>query len=150
MKTIKLKKIRPLFSAVVTTMEKYEEDKITGSGLIVDPSKRKGTLKEYQTVVAVGEFVKNIAVGDLVCIDPKDYAVYKYAPNSVKNDIMQKEITGYNFNTVDIDGVSYLILKDRDISFVVEDFEPVEVEDHEQEAPKQASPLVSTPSLILP
>jgi len=149
MKTINIKKIRPLFSAVVTTMEKYEEDNVSKSGLIVDPSKRKGTLREYQRVVAVGEFVKNIKEGDLVCIDPKDYAVYKYAPNSVKNDIMQKEITGYNFNTVDIAGVPHLILKDRDITFIVEDFDPVEVEEEKGEV-KEPSPLVTTPSIIIP
>ena len=143
METIKIKKIKALFSAVVTTADKYEEDRTTTSGL-VDPTKKAGTLKEYQRVVAVGEFVKNIKVGDLVCIDPKDYAVRKYRENSIKNDIMHNEVTGYNFNMVELDGVPHLMLKDKDITFVVEDFEVIKAE----EEGKPESPLVVEPILV--
>lgn len=145
METINIKKIRPLLSTVVTTAEKYKEDETTSSGLI-DPTKKKGTLKEYQRVVAVGEFVKNINVGDLVCVDPRDYAVKKFSPNSVKNDLMHNEVVGYNFNIVELDGVPHLLLKDRDITFVVEDYEEVEI----KEEVKDKSPIIETPSLIIP
>lgn len=148
METINIKKIRPLFSAVLTTAEKYEEDETTAGGLI-DPTKSKGSLKEYQRVVAVGEYVKNINVGDLVCIDPKDYAIRKYNPNSVKADLMQNEVVGYNFNIVELDGVPHLLLKDKDITFIVEDFEPIEIEVEKKEV-KQASPIITPSPLIIP
>lgn len=147
METINIKKIRPLFSAVLTTAEKYEEDETTAGG-IIDPTKKKGTLKEYQRVVAVGEYIKNINVGDLVCIDPKDYAIRKFNQNSVKADIMQNEVMGYNFNIVELDGVPHLLLKDKDITFVVEDFEPIEIEVEKKEV-KQASPIITSSPLII-
>ena len=48
-----LKKIRPLFTKIVTTMNRYEEDQTTEGGLVV-AQKQAGAVKEYQTIVAVG------------------------------------------------------------------------------------------------
>ena len=85
----------------------------------------------------------------MVCIDPKDYAVRKFNQNSVKADIMQNEVMGYNFNIVELDGVPHLMLKDKDITFVVEDFEPIEIEVEKKEV-KQASPIITPSPLIIP
>lgn len=38
---IKIKKIRPMFTALVTTMNKYEDDIKTSTG-IIDTSRQKG------------------------------------------------------------------------------------------------------------
>ena len=51
-----------MFTSLITTMNKYEQDEII-SGLI-DPLKREGSIKEYQTVLSVGSMVKDIKVGD--------------------------------------------------------------------------------------
>ena len=51
---IKVKKIKPMFTALITTMDKYEHDKHTNIGLI-DSAKQQGTLKEYQKGLAVGD-----------------------------------------------------------------------------------------------
>ena len=58
-----LKKIRPLFTKLVTTADKFEEDNKVGS--IVNTNQLAGTIKPYQTVVAVGSNSAGIKVGDV-------------------------------------------------------------------------------------
>lgn len=123
---INVKAIKPMFTALVTTMERYGADELQGS--IIDPSKMSGALKEYQKVVAIGSSVRDIAVGDLVKINPIKYAVYKdKRKNSVVNNLEEyhNEIVGYDFPQIELDGVSHLLLQDRDIEFVVTDYEDV-------------------------
>ena len=70
-------KIKPKFNYLVTTMDVYDKD-IKENGVIVN---QKGTLKEWQKVIAVGPMVKDIQEGDLVVIDPTRYAVTKFNKN---------------------------------------------------------------------
>ena len=122
---LKINSIRPLFTALITTMDKYEQDTIDNNGLI-DTSKQQGSLKEYQTVLAIGDSVRNIKVGDLVCINPSRYAVKKYEKGSLKDNVLTENPTiSYNFETVEMGGKQCLLLQDRDINFVIEDFEEV-------------------------
>lgn len=121
---INIKKIKPLFSQIVTTARKWAVDEVSDAG-IIDTSKMAGTLKEFQTVVAVGDFVKNIKEGDLVCINPANYAVRKFKENSLKGDLMENTVDRYNFNMVDLDGVPHLLLTDRDIMYIIEEYEEV-------------------------
>lgn len=122
---LKINSIRPLFTALITTMDKYEQDTIDNNGLI-DTSKQQGSLKEYQTVLAIGDSVRNIKVGDLVCINPSRYAVKKYEKGSLKDNVITENPTiSYNFETVEMGGKQCLLLQDRDINFVIEDFEEV-------------------------
>lgn len=121
---LKIKKLRPMFTNIVTTMNTYEEDGVMASGLI-DTKKQKGALKEYQTVIAVGNAVRDIFPGDVVCINPIRYAQYKHDKKSVKDLITDNPITGYNFNVVEIDGKDCLLLHDQDIRYVIEDYEEV-------------------------
>ena len=53
-------KIKPKFNYLVTTMDVYDKD-IKENGVIVN---QKGTLKEWQKVIAVGPMVKDIQEGD--------------------------------------------------------------------------------------
>lgn len=122
---LKVKKIKPLFTSLITTMDKYEQDKITDGGLI-DTSKQQGTLKEYQTVLAVGDSVRNIKVGDLVCVNPARFAVRKHEKGSMRDGIItDNPVVGYNFDIVEMDGKNCLLLQDRDIEFIIEEFEEV-------------------------
>lgn len=115
----RIKMIKPLFNALVTTMDAYEEDVKLPSGL-TDTQRLKGTLKEYQTVVAVGSMVKDIKVGDKVAINPKRYAVMKHKEDSLKNDITDTNmVIGFNFNTIKLGGVEHLLLYDSDISYII-------------------------------
>lgn len=116
---LKITKVKPMFNTVITTADKYEEDYRTGG--LIDPSKSKGSLKEYQTVVAVGNMVKGIAVGDKVMIDPTRYAVMKHKAGSLKDGVIEDNpIVGFNFKTVYINDVQHLMLVDADIKYVFE------------------------------
>ena len=138
---IKVKKIKPMFTALITTMDLYEVDGVTKGGLI-DSTKQKGTVKEYQKVVAVGDSVRGIKVGDLVCIDATRFAVRKHKDNSIKTDIEGgNPVLEYRFDIVEMDGKNYMLLQDRDIQFIIEEYEEVE-------EPKQSS-LVQPPSIIV-
>lgn len=120
----KLKKIKPMFNALVTTMDRYiEAQYIPGSNLI-DTSKTKGGVKEYQTVLAVGSTVREIKVGDIVCINPKAYGVRKHQEGSLKDGVItDNPVLQYHFNVIELDGEECLLLRDNDIDFVVEEYE---------------------------
>lgn len=116
-----IKKIKPLFTKILTTGDRYEEDMLT-KGIIVA---NKGDLKLYQKVLAIGSSVRDIQVGDTVMINPKKYAVMKYDPNSIKNDMDMNKVISWNFPWVTVDdeqgnAKDCLLLDDRDIEFVFE------------------------------
>ena len=120
---LKIKSIKPMFDSLVTTMNKYEDDGFK-NGVIV---KQAGSLKEYQTVLAVGPAVRNIEVGDKVMINPTRYAKMKHNEGSLKNGIVaDNPIIGYEFRTVTINDEECLYLQSQDIMY---SFEGEEVED---------------------
>lgn len=114
-----IKEIKPLFTSIVTTGEKYSED-MRDNGLIVA---NKGDLKAYQKVLAVGSSVRDIKVGDTVMIDIIHFAVMKYNPNSIKEDMDLNKVVKWNIPWVMIDdenGVPQdcLLISDKDVKFV--------------------------------
>lgn len=122
---LKAKKIKPMFTALITTMDKYEHDVMTTGGLI-DTTKQQGGLKEYQTVLAVGSSVRDIKVGDLVCVNPTRFAVRQHKAGTLKDGVIgDNPVVKYNFDVVEMDGKSCLLLQDRDIDFVIEEYEEV-------------------------
>ena len=121
---LKIKKIKPMFNAIVTTMDKYEQDELIGG--IIDNTKQQGTLKEYQRVIAIGNAVRDIKVGDLVSINPSRFAVKKHREGSLKDGIItDNPVVAFNFDTINIDGNTCLVLQDRDIEFIIEEFEEI-------------------------
>lgn len=118
---MKIKKIKPMFTKILVTMEKYGADEMVGS--IIDANKMQGTTKEIQKVISVGGSVREIAEGDYVKIDPKKYAVHKYAENSVKKDLLNDEIIGYKIPQVEVDGHTYMLLDSQDVEYVITEFE---------------------------
>jgi co-chaperonin GroES (HSP10) len=123
---IKVKSIKPMFTALITTMDLYNEDSMTAGG-IIDTAKQKGTVKEYQKVIAVGSQVRDIKVGDLVCIDATRFAVRKHKDDSLKVDIEGgNPVLEYRFDIVELDGKPHMLLQDRDIQFIIEEFEEIE------------------------
>ena len=120
----KLIKVKPMFNRIITTMNTYTEDQYIGG--IIDTNKAKGSIKEYQTVVAVGTTIRDIKVGDVVCIDPTRYMVTKHNEGSLKGGIISDNMTvGYKFNTIELNGESCLMLYDQDITFIIEESEEV-------------------------
>ena len=111
-----------MFTSIVTTMDTYDAPVVNDAGLI-DTTKQQGSIKEYQTVIAVGDAVKEFKEGDLVCINPARYAVRKYQENSIKNDLSEvNPITRFVFKTVElVDYGECLLLDSRDVMYVVEE-----------------------------
>lgn len=130
-----IKKIKPLFTAVVVTSNVYPRD-YKERGLI---SPKANKLKEYQTVVAVGDSCRVVEEGNLVCIDLSSYAQWKYKKNSVKSDMeeLHNEIVGYNVPQIEIDGKDYLYLDIRDIKYIVQEFDDKENEEQTMITPSK-------------
>lgn len=138
-----IKKIKPLFTNILVTGNKYENDE-KQNGLIIA---KKGDLKLYQEVLAVGSMVRDIKVGDWIMINPKNYAVKKYDPNSVKEDMGMNSTVGYNMPWVTIDDEKgnpeeCLLLIDRDVEFVFEGEETPE-EDSSLIMPKEKKIVIN-------
>ena len=131
---LNVKKIRPMANYLVTTREMYEEDKVING--VLTPT--RGTLKEYQKVIAIGPIVRDIKEGDIVKINPMRYAIRKYQEGSLKNGIISENpVTHYNFNTIELDHVQHLLLTSNDIEYVVEEYE--------DEKEEEAKPKVIVP-----
>lgn len=122
---LKVKKIKPMFTALITTMDKYEHDERTAGGLL-DVTKQQGGLKEYQRVLAIGSSVRDIKVGDLVCVNPTRFAVKQHQAGTLKDGVVtDNPVVKYNFDVVEMDGKQCLLLQDRDIDFIIEEYEEV-------------------------
>lgn len=120
---MKIKKFKPMFTTVITTMDKYEKSKVLTPSTIMKLDKLEGKVKEYQKVLAVGDSVRGINVGDVVLIDPIRYAVRKHKEGSLKDGVItDNPITEYVLPTMEIDGKECLKLQDRDIEGVIEEF----------------------------
>ena len=114
-----IKKVKPLFNGVITTMNKYGTEYLKGT-TIIDTS-ISDTVKEYQTVVAVGPQVKGVEVGDVVYFNPKRYAVMKHKEGTLQDGtIKDNPVIGYKFDIIEIDNVPHLYIFDNDIKFVAE------------------------------
>ena len=87
-----------MFNNIVVTCNKYPNDVRIGN--LLDATKAD-TVKEYQTVVAVGPMVRGIEVGDIVFINPRRYAVKKHREGTLKDGIItDNPVVGYNFNII--------------------------------------------------
>lgn len=126
---LKIKKIKPLFTSIVTTGDRFTEDQ-KQNGLIIAS---QGDLKMWQKVLFVGTSVRDIAVGDMVMINAENYAVKKYDKNSIQNDLDNNKTITYAFNWVTItddtgEEKDCLLLNDRDILYAFEGEEEEEKE----------------------
>ena len=110
-KKLVLKKIKPTFTRLVTTADRYTfEDSITETGMVIPG-------------------VREIKEGDKVSLNFKRFAQYKYSKNSAKADMEEynNQIVSYAFTFVEIDGVDYLFLDNQDVEFIIKEYEEAEV-----------------------
>lgn len=129
---LNIKKIRPMFTKILTTMDRYEEDQT--EGMLVNVNKLAGAVKEYQRVLAVGSNPAGIKEGDVVMINPARYAVMKHKEGSLKDGVItDNPVVGYNLPVLEVDGKECMLLETNDISFVIEEFEDVP----EEKTPEQ-------------
>lgn len=123
----KVKAVRPLFTGVITTAKKFVGDQATKKGsVIVDTRKMDGTLNYYQTVVSVGSTVRDLKEGDIVKINFSRYAKAKHTPGAI-DEAQNKQFDNlgwdYEIPIIIIEDIEYLFIQDRDIEYVVTDYE---------------------------
>lgn len=119
----KIRKVRPLFTGIVTTATRYVGDTTTEGGLIVT-NQMKGQLNPYQTVVAVGAMCKDVKEGDVVRLNFKRYLVPKHLPGKIENNVQADNLQAtYEIPSIPIDGQDFLFVQSNDIEYVVEDYE---------------------------
>ena len=110
-----------MLNHVILTANRYEESDFNDS-LIDDEQKLVGNIKEYQTVVSVGPYVKDLKAGDFVVVNPKAYAkpIHKTKDTSVRGLLGDDEVEmRVEFPIIEINGIPHLFLYDRDIDMVI-------------------------------
>lgn len=113
---INVKSVKPLFNVVITTAKRFERPQ-TKNGVVVADAM---DYKPYQVVIAIGDAVRGLEVGDLVHIDPIRYAKFYQDPSSLKaNGAVRK----YEIPTIELDGNECFRLTQADIDYIVEEFE---------------------------
>ena len=121
---LKVKSIKPLFTGVLTTANKYETTS-TKNGIIISAKQTEGHRKEYQTVVKVGSSVREIKPGDIVLINPSRYLRKKFGENSIRDDFDKNPTIEINIPTVVINDKEYFLIEDRDVAYIIDDCEEI-------------------------
>lgn len=121
---LKVKSIKPLFTGVLTTANKYETTS-TKNGIIISAKQTEGHIKEYQTVVKVGSLVREIKPGDIVLINPSRYLRKKFDENSIRDDFDKNPTIEINIPTVVINDKEYFLIEDRDVAYIIDDCEEI-------------------------
>lgn len=122
----KIKKVRPLFTGIITTAKKYVGEVTTAGGLLLDTTRMSGSLNPYQTVVSVGDMCKDIKEGDVVKINFKRYAKAQHLPGAIdeaQNKQFDNMSITYEIPMINLDGQECLFLQSNDIEYVVTDYE---------------------------
>lgn len=120
---LKINKIKPLYTKLITTADKYKNDQKVGN--ILDANRLEGRYKEYQKVVSIGSSVREVKVGDLVLIDPSRYIKRKFSDNSLREDFVENPIISIDIPTVLMGDTDYFMLDERDIVYIIEDSEEI-------------------------
>lgn len=123
---LKVKDIRPTYTRLITTADRYTESQTFNGGVLLDANKVEGRYKEYQTVVRVGSSVREVSPGDVVLIDPSRYMKRKFSDNSLREDFVENPIVAIDIPTVSMNDTDYFMIDERDIAYVIADSEEVE------------------------
>lgn len=118
----KIKKIKPLFTNIVTTAKRYVGDQ-TESGLVL-PGKMDGTMNRYQTVVAAGPMASGLKEGDIVCLNFSRYMRTRHVPGKLEDNVVTDDMSCvYEIPVVEVDGQECLLVSNSDVEYVVEEAE---------------------------
>lgn len=120
---LKVKEIKPIGCQVLVTKNLYDKDDYNEHGILIH---QKGDIRQYQTVVAVGDDVKFVKPGDVVFVNYYKYAVFKEDPNSVKA-MADNPIVGFRLHEVELSKAesteTCILIDQRDIHYIIVDFE---------------------------
>lgn len=104
-------------------MERYPNSSVITNG-VIGLKNLEGTVKDYQKVIAIGQTVKDVKVGDIVKVNPIRYAQFKNTPGSIKEGIQETNpIVKYNIPTIEINGNEYMKLDAADIDYIFDEYE---------------------------
>lgn len=144
---LRIKEIKPMFSQVLVTEDLYGWDEKNEAGIITHT---KGDIKPYQTVIAVGDDVKQVKPGDIVAINYYRYCEFKEDPNSLKaihgNSVVKLHLDEVEMTDTEGETLTCFIIDQRDIKYILVDFEEVAYNEKD-ELIKIPSPKIN---LILP
>ena len=123
-----IKSIKPMFTSIVTTADRFKED-YTENGMILAS---KGDYKPWQTIISIGDSVRNLKKGDKVMVNLDNYVVKKYDKNSLQNDLDNNKKVRYAFNFVTLDDDNgnpkeCFLFNDRDILYSFEGEEKADI-----------------------
>ena len=123
---LELRKIKPMGCQVLVTENLYGWDDFDEAGLIIH---KRGDLKFYQEVIAVGDDVKFVKPGDVVAINFYKYCEFKNSENSVKVNGLN-EVVAIHLNEVEMvdangEPITCILIDFRDIKYILEDFDEV-------------------------
>lgn len=126
MKTLNIKKAKPMFSGIITTCDRYTDDDCIHLG-IIDTTKL-GKIKEFQTIVSMSDqaISRGLVVGNLLALSFERYKKSKSKrDNSIINDTDEhynKEII-YELPVILLDNREHMLVDISDIELIVEEFE---------------------------
>lgn len=120
-----IKKVKPLFTGIITTAWKYVGDQFTNqNGLLIDTRKMSGSINMFQKVVSIGTTVHGIKEGDIIKVNYDRYARAKHVPGKIEDNIQSDNLSAtYEIPVIDINGVDHLFLQDRDVEYIVEEYD---------------------------
>lgn len=122
----KIKKVKPLFTGIITTAKTYVGDQTTKGGLLLDGTRRAGELNCYQTVLAVGEMCKDVKEGDIVKLNYKRYLRVDHNGGMIDkgmNKQYDKMNVVYEIPKIEMNEQDCLFLQSADIEYIVEDYD---------------------------
>lgn len=113
-----------MFNKLVTTANRVKQNT---NEIIIDIAKINQVIDDFQTVVSIGSSVRDIKVGDLVCINPDRYAVKKYQQKSASAEVegYENTIIGYDIPRIALDDVEHLMITDSDVIYIVDEYEKI-------------------------
>ena len=121
----KIEKVKPLFTGVIITSKKYIGEVTTSGGLLIDTTKMDGNLNPYQTVISVGDMVRNVREGNVVKVNFKRYAKTAHRPGAIdeaQNKQFDNVSVVYEIPMIVINDEECLLIQENDIEYVVEKF----------------------------
>lgn len=118
----KIKKVKPLFTGIVTTAQKYVGEVTTAGGILLDTTRMEGSLNPYQRVISVGDMNKDIKEGDIIKINFKRYAKAQHLPGAIdeaQNKQFDNMSVVYEIPMINLDGQECLFIQSNDVEYIV-------------------------------
>ena len=116
-----------MFTGVITTAKRYVgEQSVKKGSVIIDTRKLDGSMNPYQTVIAVGNTVHNLKEGDVVKVNFSRFALPKHTPGAIDEaqNLQSDNLSiTYEIPMIVINDQECLYLQDRDVEYVVEEYE---------------------------